>query len=180
MKPGHGSISGDARFQGIVPILLMNVAALTLLTPLFDWDRCSRRCDAGARWLRELGVAENLLPADPAGNVILVQPPISEFPAFPDGDSPENRLTVEVRWDPITRTSTFRVMRFPFTLDELKAWMFPIARSRIDPRTKFSKISVCVRARNAPFGEVRKVLDVCADKDIQIHKVYLALADPGR
>jgi len=179
MKPCHGSIRRDARIQGAVPILLVNFAVLTLLTPLFAWDRSSRRNDAIVRWKQPYGVAPWILPSDPADDDRVFRPPHNGF-VCPRADSRGNEFTVEILWDPVKQAPTYRVRRTRYTLEELRGYLFPIARSRIDPRTKFSKIPVCVRARNAPFGEVRKVLDVCADVDIQIHKVHLALADPAR
>ena len=56
--------------------------------------------------------------------------------------------------------------------------MFPIARSKIEPKTKFSKIPILIRCdKDAPFRKVQEVMQVCADKDIQIYKVMLAAAE---
>ena len=45
--------------------------------------------------------------------------------------------------------------------DQLKTWMYPIARSLINKRTKYSEVPIRLRAPgNTPFSEVRKVLEV--------------------
>lgn len=180
MGSGRRSFRSGAPVQDAVALALVNVVVFVLLTPLFDWNRCARPGHATARWMWEHGVPECLLPADTPEDVVPLQLPCSG-PWTPDPDPRKNRLTVNITWDPRSQKPTIRVKRSEFTLGELKAWLFPIARSKIEPRTKFSKIPICVRAtRGVPFGEVQKVLDVCADKDIQIVKVRLEMAPHGR
>jgi len=105
------------------------------------------------------------------------------FPSFgfgmPDGIPGRNRLTISLRWDEDTQESTMKVKRCEYTLDELKAWMFPIARSKIDPVTKYSEISILIRAPgNMPFREIARIFEVCRDRDIRIHKILLEVAGP--
>ncbi len=74
--------------------------------------------------------------------------------------------------------SKIRVKRWFFSPEEVKAWMYPIARSKIDKDTKFSEIPVLIRATgNMPFGEIQKVVAICRDKDIQIYKISLEIVD---
>jgi len=110
-------------------------------------------------------------------DIVLLQLPKAEF-AVPDKKPEKNRLTVNITWDKKEQVSEIRVKRSVFTLDELKSWMFPIARSKIEPKTKFSKIPILIRCdKDAPFRKVQEVMQVCADKDIQIYKVMLAAAE---
>lgn len=111
-------------------------------------------------------------------DLVILQLPNAEF-AIPDKKPEANRLTVNVTWDKKDQVAEIRVKRAVYTLDELKAWMYPIARSRIDPKTKFSEIPILIRCdQDAPFRVVQQIMAVCADKDIQIYKVMLAAAEP--
>jgi len=110
-------------------------------------------------------------------DLVILQLPKAEF-AVPDKKPEKNRLTVNITWDKATQKSEIRVKRNVYNLDELKSWMFPIARSKIEPKTKFSKIPILIRCdKDAPFRKVQEVMQVCADKDIQIYKVMLAAAE---
>jgi len=110
-------------------------------------------------------------------DLVILQLPKAEF-AVPDKKPEKNRLTVNITWDKDTQKSTIKVKRYEYSLDELKAWMFPIARSKIEPKTKFSKIPILIRCdKDAPFRKEQEVMQVCADKDIQIYKVMLAAAE---
>ena len=110
--------------------------------------------------------------------------PDFRLPAYgmgePDRKPWKNRLTINLSWDGATGVSTCWVKRTVFTLDQLKTWMYPIARSKINKKTKFSEIPVHIRAPgDMPFSEIRKVLDVCRDKDIQIYQVKIDTRNSG-
>lgn len=108
--------------------------------------------------------------------VQLVLPPADH--AVPDKKPEKNRLLVNVTWDEKEQQADIYVKRHIYTLDELKAWMYPIARSKIEPKTKFSKIPILIRCdRDAPFRVVQQIMQICGDKDIQIYKVMLAAAE---
>jgi len=108
-------------------------------------------------------------------DLVILQLPKAEF-AVPDKKPEKNRLTVNVTYK--DEVPEIRVKRVVMTLDELKAWMYPIARSKIDKKTKFSEIPILIRCdKNAPFRVVQQIMAVCADKDIQIYKVMLAAAE---
>jgi biopolymer transport protein ExbD len=109
--------------------------------------------------------------------IVLLQLPPAEF-AEPDKKPEKNRLTVNICYDPADERCWIQVKRAEMNLDELKAWMYPYARLKIDPKTKFSEIPIIIRCdRDAPFRMVQQVMQVCADKDIQIYKVMLAAAE---
>jgi biopolymer transport protein ExbD len=108
-------------------------------------------------------------------DLVILQLPKAEF-AVPDKKPEKNRLTVNVTYK--DEVPEIRVKRAIMSLDELKAWMYPIARSKIDKKTKFSEIPILIRCdKNAPFRVVQQIMAVCADKDIQIYKVMLAAAE---
>ncbi|MBN2490620.1 MAG: biopolymer transporter ExbD [Planctomycetes bacterium] len=110
--------------------------------------------------------------------IVLLQLPTAVH-AIPDKKPEQNRLTVNVTWDKREQQAAIRIKRTEMTLDELKAWMYPIARSKIDAKTKFSEIPILIRCdQDAPFRVVQQIMAVCADKDIQIYKVMLAAAEP--
>ena len=110
-------------------------------------------------------------------DLVLLQLPKSEM-GEPDKKPEKNRITVNITWEKDSQSSEIWVKRNTFTLDELKAWMYPIARSKINKKTKFSEIPVLIRCdRDAPFRMVQQVMQICADKDIQIYKVLLAASE---
>ncbi len=97
-------------------------------------------------------------------------------------DNPQTRpMTVVITWDAKKRKSRIFVPRTSrkdteFTSDELKAWFYPIARSKIEKKTGFSGIPLVIRCdRDAPFRRVQHVLQLCADRDIQIYRIYLSV-----
>jgi len=98
---------------------------------------------------------------------------------IPDRSPEKNRLSISLRWNEATGRSTCYVKRCRMDSYELKSWMFPIARSMIEPATKYSKIPILIRAPgNMPFGEVERVFEVCRDRDIRIHKIALEVTGP--
>ena len=108
--------------------------------------------------------------------VILVLPK-SEM-GIEDQKPEKNRITVNISWDKEEQVGQINVKSFDMNLDELKAWMYPIARSKIDKKTKFSEIPILIRCdKDAPFRMVQQVMAICGDKDIQIYKVMLAAAE---
>jgi biopolymer transport protein ExbD len=107
-------------------------------------------------------------------DLVILQLPKSEM-GEPDKKPEKNRITVNITWDKETLSSEIWVKRNTYTLDELKTWMYPIARSKINKKTKFSEIPILIRCdKDAPFRMVQQVMQICADKDIQIYKVLLA------
>jgi len=114
-------------------------------------------------------------------DLVILQLPKAEF-GEEDKKPEKNRMTVNITWDADSEQSTIQVKRSIFSLDELKTWMYPIARSKTNPKTKFSEIPILIRCdKDAPFRMVQQVMAVCADKDIQIYKVLLAAKEnkPG-
>ncbi len=110
-------------------------------------------------------------------DLVKLQLPKSEM-GEPDKKPEKNRITVNITWDEDDEMSEIYVKQKPYTLDELKTWMYPIARSRINRKTKFSEIPILIRCdKDAPFRMVQQVMQICADKDIQIYKVLLAAAE---
>jgi biopolymer transport protein ExbD len=85
-------------------------------------------------------------------------------------------LYVDIAWDKEKQKGQILVKDTEFNLQELKAWLYPYARYRIDPDTMFSKVSLIIRCdKHAPFRLVQQVLSTCAHRDIQIYKIYLAV-----
>ena len=110
-------------------------------------------------------------------DLVLLQLPDAEF-AEEDKKPEKNRMTVNITWDAKSEVSEIYVKQETYTLDELKAWMYPRARVKINPKTKFSEIPILIRCdKDAPFKMVQQVMAICADKDIQIYKVLLAAAE---
>lgn len=110
-------------------------------------------------------------------DLVQLQLPNSEM-GEPDKKPEKNRITVNITWDDKSESSEIYVKQRPYTLDELKTWMYPIAKSRINKKTKFSEIPILIRCdKDAPFRMVQQVMQICADKDIQIYKVLLAAAE---
>lgn len=107
------------------------------------------------------------------------QPPVNVM-GEADKKPWKNIVTVDLSWDEAAQVGTNLVKRNTYSLDELKTWLYPIARNKINKRTKLSEIPVRIQASgDTPFSEVRKILDVCKDRDIQIHKVKLEILDSG-
>ena len=110
-------------------------------------------------------------------DLVLLQLPPSEM-GEKDKNPEKNRVTVNITWDPETKTSDIVLKRNTFTLDELKDWLYPIANSKLNPKTKLSEIPILIRCdEDAPFRKVQEVMQICADKDIKIYKVLIAAAD---
>ena len=62
------------------------------------------------------------------------------------------------------------------SLAELRNWLYPVARSTFDPKTKLSNVTVLIRCdRDAPFQTVQHVMQVCADRDLKVDKIALAV-----
>jgi biopolymer transport protein ExbD len=97
--------------------------------------------------------------------------------ASADKDEPSSDpLYVDITWDREKDEGRILIKEREFTLLELKAWLYPIARSMIEKETGFSNASLVIRCdKHAPFRLVQQVLTTCADRDIQIYKVYLAV-----
>lgn len=107
-------------------------------------------------------------------DIVKLELPVTEM-GIPDKKPERNRLTVNITFDPDTQVSEIYVKRDLMNLDELKAWMHRFARLKINPKTKFSEIPIIIRCdEKAPFRKVQEVMQLCADKDIQIYKVMLA------
>jgi len=88
--------------------------------------------------------------------------PTSDYPFY-----------VDITWDREKKEGRILIKESEFTLLELKAWFYPRARSMIERETKFSKAPLVIRCdKHAPFRMVQQVLTTCADRDIQIYKVY--------
>ncbi len=127
-------------------------------------------------WIHSRAELENIPPFHPD----LFPPGFGRGMGEPDKKPEKNHVTVNLTWDEVSQVSAYWVKRNTFTLDELKTWMYPIARSRINKETKFSEIPVHIRAPgDMPFSEIRKVLDLCRDKDIQVYMVKLDILDSG-
>ncbi len=95
-----------------------------------------------------------------------------------DKNPEKNRQTVNVTWDPEQRVSEIWVKRSLMDLQALAQYLYPIARSKINPKTKFSEIPILIRCdKEAPFRKVQEIMQVCASPDIQIYKVMLAAKD---
>lgn len=107
-------------------------------------------------------------------DLVILELPKAEM-AVPDKNPEKHRLTVNITWDPETRTSEIIFKRQTVTLDELKAKLYPYARAKVNPKTKFSEVPILIRCdKDAPFRKVQEVMQICGDKDIQIYKVMLA------
>jgi len=110
-------------------------------------------------------------------DLVRLQLPKAEF-GEEDKKPEKHRLTVNITWDDEAEVSEIFIKQDTYTLDELKAWMYPRARFKINPKTKFSEIPILIRCdKEAPFKMVQQVMAICADKDIQIYKVLLAAAE---
>ena len=110
-------------------------------------------------------------------DLVLLQLPNSEM-GTKDKNPEKNRVTVNVTWDEETKTSKIIAKRQEYTPDELKDWLYPIARLKINPKNKLSEIPILIRCdKDAPFRKVQEVMQICADKDIKIYKVLIAAAD---
>jgi len=87
-----------------------------------------------------------------------------------------NPLTVDVTHDGDTGASRMHVEGRVISPDELLHWIFPIARSRISPRTLYSRIPMLIRCdRDAPIATVGRLLAACAHPDMQVCSVRLAV-----
>ena len=142
--------------SGSDPIRLIGPALfdLMILVVLFAYMIC--------------GDLDYLFEQDPA-----MRSPISDFGTV-DNHSEECRLIVDLTWNRDRTRSKIRVRWYLCTLGQFRLWLYPRANLKINPHTKYSEIPLCIRAPgDMPFSEIRKILDVCADKDIQIYKVFL-------
>ncbi|MBN2490951.1 MAG: terpene cyclase/mutase family protein, partial [Planctomycetes bacterium] len=127
---------------------------------------------------RGIEVRIDLVVADPAVEHGHVRVDLPQSRVCNRGTGVKPWLTVSIPWDAGTGASRFAVKRSELSLEELKAWIYPIARSKVDPKTKFSEIPILIRCdRRAPFRAVREVLAICADRDILIHRVFLAVVE---
>lgn len=154
-----------AWFRPPLPVLrhpvLGWIAVDGLLITVFAWMVCLllMEREPEIRWLR--------LPSNGFG--------------VPDRDPANNRLTVTLRPDRAGDGSTYLVGRATLSVPELKQWMYRLARCWIDPVTKFSEIPLLIRAPgDTPFADVARVFALCMDKDIQIYRVLLEVAETGR
>jgi len=110
-------------------------------------------------------------------DLVLLQLPKSEM-GEQDKNPEKNRVTVNVTFDPESLQSEIIVKRQTMTLDELKDHLYPIAQSKKNKKTKFSEIPILIRCdKEAPFRKVQEIMQVCANKDVQIYKVLLAASD---
>ena len=97
-----------------------------------------------------------------------------------DKNPEKNRVTVNVTWDPVQKVSEIWVKRQIFDLQALEQWLYPIARSKVNRKTKFSEIPLLIRCdKEAPFRKVQEIMQVCATPDIQIYKIMLAARGTG-
>jgi biopolymer transport protein ExbD len=126
--------------------------------------------------VRGIGLRIGLVAADDSAESGQVR---VDLPESSEGKSSakRKRLTVNIPWDARTGTHRFVVKWEEMTPEELKAWLYPISRSVVDKKTKFSEIPILIRCdRRVPFGVLRQVLDICGDRDIQIYQVSIAVA----
>ena len=107
-------------------------------------------------------------------DIVQLELPVTEM-GIPDKKPERNRLTVNITYDKESQVSEIYVKRDLMDLEQLKAWMHRSARTKINKKTKFSEIPIIIRCdKLAPFRKVQEVMQLCADKDIQIYKVMLA------
>ena len=111
-------------------------------------------------------------------DLVLLQLPPSEM-GEKDKNPEKNRVTVNVTWDDDQQKAEIICKRITMeTMDDLKAWLYPLAASKKNPKTKFSEVPILIRCdEDAPFREVQKIMQVCAHKDVQIYKILLAASD---
>lgn len=108
----------------------------------------------------------------PRGHVLMNVPGSEVYE--PLSRAEEDCRTICVTWDNDTKESEIYSGTTIFSLAELKAWLKPIARSRIDRGTGASMIPVRIRCdRSAPAKNLLMILAVLAEEDVRIKNVLL-------